>query len=214
MDGVGGVGIEAFEVILAGAVFVVVALDAGDVHVADDFETFLGVGVVADHVAEADNVRGILGADVLQHNLEGLHVAVNVCDDGVFHCSADDFKSMKFIFRNAPIYMFVPNKSSKTCVPDGGVESLQFRARALGDQFDAAVRQIADNASDFKSGGHGFGGVTEPDALHAAGIKNPHAAPAGDWLAFAARRDEAKAGRRMQCFLTVVQKKMCFNDFI
>ncbi len=55
MHGVGGVGIETFERVVGGAVFVVVALDAGNVHVADDLETFFWVGVVADDIAEADD---------------------------------------------------------------------------------------------------------------------------------------------------------------
>ena len=51
---------------------------------------------------------------------------------------------------------------------------------AFGDEFDAAVGQVADGAGDFKTGGDGLGGVAEPDALHAAGIKNIHAAAVGN----------------------------------
>jgi hypothetical protein len=39
---------------------------------------------------------------------------------------------------------------------------------AFGDEFDATVGQVTHVAGDFKSGGDGFGGVTEADALHAA----------------------------------------------
>jgi hypothetical protein len=84
-DGVGGVRIETFEMIFAGAVFVVIAFDAGNVHVAHDLETFLGLGVVADDIAEADDVRGVLRLDVVQDDLEGVQIPVDVCDDGVFH---------------------------------------------------------------------------------------------------------------------------------
>ncbi len=131
VDGFGGVRIEAVEMVFGGAVFVVVALDAGDVHLADDLEAFLGIGVVAHDVAEADDVRGVLGANVLQHHLEGIQVAVNVCDDGVFHFLANDFKSPKFIFCIGPIYLLVADKSSKTCIVQRGAKSVQFRARCL-----------------------------------------------------------------------------------
>ena len=70
VDGVGGGGIEAIEMVVGGAVFVVIALDAGDVHVPDDLEAFLGVGIVADDVAEADVMRRVLAAGVLQNGLE------------------------------------------------------------------------------------------------------------------------------------------------
>ena len=87
MDGFGGIGIETFQMVVGGAVFIVIALDAGDVHVADDFEAFLGIGVVADDVAEADVMRGLLLFGVRQDGLERLQVAVNVSDDGEFHLS-------------------------------------------------------------------------------------------------------------------------------
>ena len=85
VDGLRGVRVEAVEMIVRGAVFVVVALHAGDVHLADNLETFLGVGVVADNVAEAHDVIRVLGADVLKDHLKGFQVSVDVGDDGVFH---------------------------------------------------------------------------------------------------------------------------------
>jgi hypothetical protein len=173
------VGIAAVEMVVGGAVFVVVALDAGKVHVADDLETFLGVGVVADDIAEADDMRGALGANVLQHDLKSLQVAVDVSDDGVFHLLPDDFKTLKFIFRNGPSYLFVANKSSKTCGAEGGAKGVEFGADALGDEFDAAVGKVADDAGDFKAGGDGSGGVTKADALHITGVKHGHAAAGG-----------------------------------
>ena len=86
MNGVGGVGIETFQRIVGGTIFVVVSLHAGNVHFADDGEAFLGVGVVADDVAQADDMRRVLGFDVFQNGLERLQVGVNVSDDGVSHC--------------------------------------------------------------------------------------------------------------------------------
>jgi hypothetical protein len=176
VDGFGGVRVKTFEVILGGAVFIVVALDAGDVHLADDLEAFLGIGVVAHNVAEADDVRGVLGADVFQHDLESFQIAVNVCDDGVFHFLANDLKSPKFIFSVGPSYLFVADKSSKTCIMDGRAKRFEFGGCAFGDEFHATVGEIADGAGDFKTGDDGFGGVAEADALHASGIKHGHPA--------------------------------------
>ena len=67
-----------------------------------------------------------------------------------------------------PRYLLVPDKASKTFIANGGAERLEFCARALGDEFDPAVRQIANGAADFKTGGDGFDGITKADALHAA----------------------------------------------
>jgi len=81
---------------------------------------------------------------------------------------ADNFKTAKFILCCGPIYLLVADKASKTFSADGGAERFEFRARAFGDELDAAVRQVVDDAGDFKTGGGGFGGVAEADALHAA----------------------------------------------
>ena len=114
-------------------------------------------------------MRRVLGFDVLQNGLERLQIAVNVSDDGEFHLRlADNFKTAKFILRVAPIYIFVADKASKSRIADGGAKGFQFLARAFGDQFHAAVGQIADGAGDFKSGGDGFRGVAKPDTLHVA----------------------------------------------
>jgi len=109
VDGFGGVGVEAVEGVFGGAVFVVVALDAGDIHLPDDVEAFLGLGVVAHDVAEADDVGGILGANVLQDDLERIQVAVNVCDNGVFHGLTSDFKTPELMFCIRPLYVLIAN---------------------------------------------------------------------------------------------------------
>jgi hypothetical protein len=75
--------------------------------------------------------------------------------------------------------LLVADKSSKTFRPDGGAKGFEFGARALGGELDAAVGQVAHTAGDFKTGGDGLDGVTKPNALHAAGIKNIQAAAVG-----------------------------------
>jgi hypothetical protein len=100
---------------------------------------------------------------------------VDVGDDGVFHLRADDFKTPKFVFWFGPSYLFVADKSSETCIMEGGTESVKFITQTLGGEFDASVRQIADSAGDLKAGGDGLGGIPETDALDPAGIKDRHA---------------------------------------
>ena len=65
---------------------------------ADDFEAFLGIGVVADDVAEADDMGGILAFDVVQNDLERFQIAVNVSDDGVFHFISEQFQTREIHF--------------------------------------------------------------------------------------------------------------------
>jgi len=104
---------------------------------------------------------------------------MDIGDDGVFHFLTNYLKSTKFIFRVRPSYLLVADKSSKTCIVQRRVESLEFRAVAFGDEFNAAVRQIADDAGDFKAGSNGLGGVTKANALHATGEQNGHPAAGG-----------------------------------
>src|ERR1039458_10898123 len=59
VNGVGGMGIETFQRVVGGTVFVMISLYTGDVHFADDGEAFPGVGVVADDVAETDDMRRV-----------------------------------------------------------------------------------------------------------------------------------------------------------
>ena len=85
VDGFGRGRIEAVQVFLRGTVFIVIALDDGDGHRADDVETFLGIGVVADHVAEARVMGDLLLLAVLQNDAKGLQVGVDVGYDGKLH---------------------------------------------------------------------------------------------------------------------------------
>jgi hypothetical protein len=80
------------------------------------------------------------------------------------------------MLRFTPAYFLTVNKASETFITDGGAKCRQFLTRALGNQFDAAIGQVADRAGDFITGGDGLDGVTKTDALHAAGIKNIQAA--------------------------------------
>ena len=93
-------------------------------------------------------------------------------------------KTAEYILRGAPRHTFVADKRLQPRVANSRAEGFKLFARAFGDQFDAAVGQITHNAGNFKSGGDGFRGVTEPDALHVAGVKNPHAAAFGNWHLF------------------------------
>ena len=50
IDGGGGVRIKAFEIFGGGTIFVVIAFDAGNVHVANNIQTLLWAGVVSDDI--------------------------------------------------------------------------------------------------------------------------------------------------------------------
>ena len=59
-------------------------------------------------------------------------------------------------------------KMLKAGVPDTLAESVQFIFDAFGEQFDPAIGQIPNRASDFESVRDRFDAVTEPNALHGA----------------------------------------------
>ena len=59
-------------------------------------------------------------------------------------------------------------------LPYGLTKRAQFFLRAFGEQLYAAIGQIANSSRNFKTGGNGFDGISKPDALHAARIKNMH----------------------------------------
>ena len=175
--GLGGGGIEAVERLVGGAVFVVIALDDGDVHLADDIQAFLGVGVIADDIAEAGEMGAFLLLDVLQNDLKRLQVGVNVGYDGKLHvihltisnpqthpvASAQDTASFRI----------------KWSRPDSRIacrNAVQLVFGAFGDQFHPAVGQIADHTGHVEPAGDRFDGVAKPDALHVARIKNLHPA--------------------------------------
>ena len=88
------------------------------------------------------------------------------------------------MLRFPPIYFLPVNKASETFMADGGAERIQLRVHAFGNEFNAPVGQVADDAGDFKTGGDGFDGIAESDALDAAGIKNIQATAFGVRRAF------------------------------
>ena len=54
-------------------------------HFLDDLDTFAGVGVVPDDVAEADVVRAIAFACIGQDRLSRLKIGVQVAENGEAH---------------------------------------------------------------------------------------------------------------------------------
>jgi hypothetical protein len=145
-----------------------VPFDAGQVHLENNLEAFLWIRVVPDNIAQADNMGGVLAFNVVQNNLKSFQIAMDVGDDGVFHYLLDNFKTFKIILRGAPVCLFVADKASKSRAANRITKCLQFIPRTLRNKFDPAIRQIADGAGDFKTGGDRPGGVTKTNALHAA----------------------------------------------
>ena len=81
----GRVGIEPFEVGFARTIFVMVSFHAGHTHIADEVEALLGIGVVTDHVPQADVMGAFLVPGVLQDHPQRLEIGVDIGDDCVFH---------------------------------------------------------------------------------------------------------------------------------
>jgi hypothetical protein len=78
------------------------------------------------------------------------------------------FKPAKFIFRFIPIYVFFVYKMIDARVADALPERVQLIFRAFGKQFDPAISQISDRASNFESVRDRLDAITEPNALHGA----------------------------------------------
>jgi hypothetical protein len=78
------------------------------------------------------------------------------------------FEPAKLILRFIPNYVFFVYKMLKAGVPDTLPKSVQFIFDAFGQQFDPAIGQIPNRASDFESVRDRFDAVTEPNALHGA----------------------------------------------
>ena len=88
----GGGGIEPVQRPVRGTILVVVPLHDGDVHLANDLEALLGVGVVADHIAQAGVMGALLLLDVLQHDLERLQIGVDVG----YNCKLHSASTLRF----------------------------------------------------------------------------------------------------------------------
>src|SRR5262249_41551558 len=94
------------------------------------------------------------------------------------HNLADNLKTAKLIFGLAPLDGLVAHEPADIRILDGHAERLQFLARALGSQLDAAIGQVAHRAGDLVAGRHGFHCVSKAHTLDAARIKNVHPLPA------------------------------------
>ena len=79
-----GAGIETFGI--EQRPLIVIAQQT-DLTSHDLIDHFTGVGAVADQIAEAIDLGDILVADVGQHRLKALDVAVDIADEGSFHAS-------------------------------------------------------------------------------------------------------------------------------
>ena len=88
VDGLGGGGVEAIQRPVGRAILVVVALHDGDVHLSDDFEALFGIGIVADHIAQAGVMGALLLLDILQNDRERLEIGVNVGYDCKLHSAS------------------------------------------------------------------------------------------------------------------------------
>ena len=122
------------------------------------------------------------------------------CQLGDPYSSYNNLKSPALVLCIAPSYLLIPNKSSKTGVPNCRPESLQFLAEAFGDQLYPAISQVSDRPDHFKPRGHRFRIVTKSDALHPAGIKNSHPLPFFHWPLAGHSRHEAKVMAPKQYF--------------
>ena len=175
VDGFGGVGVEAFQRFIAGAIFVVVALDAGDVHGPDDVQAFLGIGIVADDIAQAGDMRAFLFLNILQNHLERLQIGVDIGDNGVLHFLVTtlmrNFKTAKFIFCLRPIRLFLADESAHFRFADGLEEGFQFLSVApSATNSTRPSGKLRTVAGHFKPVGQGFDRVSEPNALNMTGV--------------------------------------------
>ena len=87
VDGFGRGRIEAIERLLSGAVVVMISLNAGNVHAADNIEAFLGIGIIANDIPETCKMGAFLLFNVLQNNLERFKIGVDVRYDRKLHAS-------------------------------------------------------------------------------------------------------------------------------
>jgi hypothetical protein len=78
------------------------------------------------------------------------------------------FEPAKFILRFIPNDIFFVYKMLKARVPDAPAESVQFIFDAFSQQFDPAIGQIPNRASNFESVCDRLDAITEPNALHGA----------------------------------------------
>ena len=59
---------------------VVIAENGGDIALAQDVDDFIGLGIVAREVTEAENAVGVFGVNGLKHRFGSLQIGVEVGD--------------------------------------------------------------------------------------------------------------------------------------
>jgi hypothetical protein len=137
VNGFGGVGIEAFEVVFDGAIFVVVAFNDGDVHAANDVEAFFGIGIVADDITQTGDMGAVLSLNVGQNRVERLQIGVYVSDYRVLHSSTSNlprnFETAKIVAGIFPGDFFAADQTSKTRFTNGLLEPLEFVFQSFGN---------------------------------------------------------------------------------
>jgi hypothetical protein len=153
----------------------VISLNAGDIHLPNDLETFLGVGIVADHIAETRIMGTPLLFDVLQNDLKRIQISVNVGNYSKLHVPLPYyFEPAKLILRIAPTRVFILDEMPKPRFPNSLTKSFQFVFCAFGNHFDSTIGQVPHNAHEVKPGGDGFHSIAKTDTLHVARVKNLH----------------------------------------
>ena len=79
-------GIEIGGVFEAAACFIVIAANGDGIERADFVDDFIGIGAVADHVAETNGAIPF-AFDGRERGLEAGHVGVNVTENQISHCT-------------------------------------------------------------------------------------------------------------------------------
>ena len=123
-----------------------IAFDDGHSHLAHDIEAFLGIGVVADDIAQTGDMGAVLVFDVGQNRIERLQIGVYVGDNRVLHSIhfqqsklPRNLETAKFVLRVFPSHVFACNQTSETRLTNGLLEPLEFVLQSFSNKFDAAI---------------------------------------------------------------------------
>ena len=65
--------------------FVVISLHAGAIQLAHDLDALMRIGVVADEIAQANEMRAFLFARIVQDRFGRLEIGVEITEDGEAH---------------------------------------------------------------------------------------------------------------------------------
>jgi hypothetical protein len=102
---------------------------------------------------------------------------MNIRYDCKSHLPPAYFKSSVLSGWLSPLNLFIPDESAQPRVPNALTEALQLFPASLSHQFNPPIRQIANHAGHFISGGRLAGCDPEPHPLHPAGIPDCHPTP-------------------------------------